>query len=84
MIRRPPRSTQSRSSAASDVYKRQLVYSVCSFEPEETIDVINKFKNIRKFALENPLPFLFNKEYFVSLPFETGMDGFFIARLKKL
>src|SRR5680860_532784 len=24
MIRRPPRSTQSRSSAASDVYKRQL------------------------------------------------------------
>src|SRR5450756_2349656 len=26
MIRRPPRSTQSRSSAASDVYKRQLLY----------------------------------------------------------
>ena len=26
MIRRPPRSTQSRSSAASDVYKRQNVY----------------------------------------------------------
>src|SRR5450756_3141635 len=25
MIRRPPRSTQSRSSAASDVYKRQIV-----------------------------------------------------------
>eukprot|EP00657_Telonema_sp_P-1_P005938 TRINITY_DN2377_c0_g1_i1.p1 TRINITY_DN2377_c0_g1~~TRINITY_DN2377_c0_g1_i1.p1 ORF type:complete len:112 (-),score=69.93 TRINITY_DN2377_c0_g1_i1:106-441(-) len=25
MIRRPPRSTQSRSSAASDVYKRQAV-----------------------------------------------------------
>ena len=30
MIRRPPRSTQSRSSAASDVYKRQL-YSSSSF-----------------------------------------------------
>src|SRR5659263_779305 len=28
MIRRPPRSTQSRSSAASDVYKRQLL-DVC-------------------------------------------------------
>src|SRR5450756_2970968 len=28
MIRRPPRSTQSRSSAASDVYKRQLGYSL--------------------------------------------------------
>ena len=27
MIRRPPRSTQSRSSAASDVYKRQLSYT---------------------------------------------------------
>src|SRR5450756_3164392 len=27
MIRRPPRSTQSRSSAASDVYKRQVVES---------------------------------------------------------
>src|SRR5450756_179948 len=26
MIRRPPRSTQSRSSAASDVYKRQGLY----------------------------------------------------------
>ena len=26
MIRRPPRSTQSRSSAASDVYKRQNYY----------------------------------------------------------
>src|SRR5450756_2651801 len=26
MIRRPPRSTQSRSSAASDVYKRQSPY----------------------------------------------------------
>eukprot|EP00657_Telonema_sp_P-1_P002590 TRINITY_DN15_c0_g1_i3.p1 TRINITY_DN15_c0_g1~~TRINITY_DN15_c0_g1_i3.p1 ORF type:complete len:123 (-),score=14.97 TRINITY_DN15_c0_g1_i3:278-646(-) len=26
MIRRPPRSTQSRSSAASDVYKRQMLY----------------------------------------------------------
>src|SRR5450756_3215837 len=28
MIRRPPRSTQSRSSAASDVYKRQAVAGV--------------------------------------------------------
>ena len=27
MIRRPPRSTLDRSSAASDVYKRQVVYS---------------------------------------------------------
>lgn len=61
-----------------------LVYSVCSFEPEETVNVIERFKDERKFALENPLPFLFNKEYFLSVPFETGMDGFFIARLRKL
>src|SRR5450756_2648647 len=28
MIRRPPRSTQSRSSAASDVYKRQVMLAL--------------------------------------------------------
>ena len=28
MIRRPPRSTQSRSSAASDVYKRQFHFFI--------------------------------------------------------
>src|SRR5680860_1891649 len=28
MIRRPPRSTQSRSSAASDVYKRQFLHLI--------------------------------------------------------
>ena len=28
MIRRPPRSTQSRSSAASDVYKRQILMPI--------------------------------------------------------
>eukprot|EP00657_Telonema_sp_P-1_P004758 TRINITY_DN2128_c0_g1_i3.p2 TRINITY_DN2128_c0_g1~~TRINITY_DN2128_c0_g1_i3.p2 ORF type:complete len:127 (-),score=19.79 TRINITY_DN2128_c0_g1_i3:945-1325(-) len=31
MIRRPPRSTQSRSSAASDVYKRQSYYNTERF-----------------------------------------------------
>ena len=61
-----------------------MVYSVCSFEPEETLQVIERFKNKRAFVLENPLPFLFNREYFLSLPYETEMDGFFIARLKKI
>src|SRR5665213_4255499 len=35
MIRRPPRSTQSRSSAASDVYKRQMFDdSVSMWDPD--------------------------------------------------
>eukprot|EP00657_Telonema_sp_P-1_P007681 TRINITY_DN27768_c0_g1_i1.p1 TRINITY_DN27768_c0_g1~~TRINITY_DN27768_c0_g1_i1.p1 ORF type:complete len:156 (-),score=28.45 TRINITY_DN27768_c0_g1_i1:52-519(-) len=33
MIRRPPRSTQSRSSAASDVYKRQTIDNPSSTDP---------------------------------------------------
>ena len=33
MIRRPPRSTQSRSSAASDVYKRQRSRCLCALSP---------------------------------------------------
>ncbi len=62
----------------------RLIYSVCSFEPEETIDIIDNLAKEKKFILENPLPFLFNKDYFMSLPHETAMDGFFIARLRKL
>lgn len=61
-----------------------MIYSVCSFEPEETIAVIERFKKEKKFILENPLPFLFNKEYFLSLPHETGADGFFITKMKKI
>src|SRR5450756_2299875 len=33
MIRRPPRSTRSRSSAASDVYKRQITMSTVGLVP---------------------------------------------------
>ena len=49
MIRRPPRSTQSRSSAASDVYKRQI---------EALNDVVNltsKLTNSQK-ILPDKLP----------------------------
>ena len=33
MIRRPPRSTLDRSSAASDVYKRQVLQTYADFDP---------------------------------------------------
>lgn len=62
----------------------RMVYSVCSFEPEETMDVIDNLAKDKKFVLENPLPFRFNKDCFISLPHETAMDGFFIARIRKL
>jgi 16S rRNA (cytosine967-C5)-methyltransferase len=61
-----------------------VVYSVCSFEPEETTDVIRNLAKDKNFVLENPLPFLFNKDCFLSLPHETALDGFFIARIRKL
>lgn len=61
----------------------KLVYSVCSFESEETVDLITKFAGERECVVENPLPFLFDKKYFISLPHETDMDGFFIAALIK-
>ncbi len=62
----------------------EMVYSVCSFEPEETLAVIDNLAKEKKLTLEKPLPFLFNKDYFLSLPHVTDMDGFFIARMKKL
>jgi 16S rRNA (cytosine967-C5)-methyltransferase len=62
----------------------RMVYSVCSFEAEETVEVLERFSKERAFLLENTLPFRSDKEYFLSLPQETGMDGFFMARLKKI
>lgn len=62
----------------------EMVYSVCSFEPEETLTLIDNLAKEKKLTLEKPLPFLFNKDYFLSLPHVTAMDGFFIARMKKL
>src|SRR5450756_2416748 len=40
MIRRPPRSTQSRSSAASDVYKRQLQDFTCHIGKGEFVFLV--------------------------------------------
>src|SRR5450756_3246407 len=41
MIRRPPRSTQSRSSAASDVYKRQVLLVLGVLDLNEAINYVN-------------------------------------------
>src|SRR5680860_1918442 len=41
MIRRPPRSTQSRSSAASDVYKRQHPYYTPNYRIENGITILD-------------------------------------------
>src|SRR5680860_386041 len=46
MIRRPPRSTQSRSSAASDVYKRQILCCIdCIIHLTKKIPRIQNLKN---------------------------------------
>ena len=44
MIRRPPRSTQSRSSAASDVYKRQCTHEVLLDLPCLNFNVNNQIR----------------------------------------
>ena len=50
MIRRPPRSTQSRSSAASDVYKRQLYDA----EDEEDLTRLENIKELGSVATNFP------------------------------
>ncbi|CZT61231.1 hypothetical protein CDFC105_104129 [Clostridioides difficile] len=44
MIRRPPRSTQSRSSAASDVYKRQGLEALLLAKDKDTNEIIDTKK----------------------------------------
>eukprot|EP00826_Nyctotherus_ovalis_P059753 TRINITY_DN8339_c0_g1_i1.p1 TRINITY_DN8339_c0_g1~~TRINITY_DN8339_c0_g1_i1.p1 ORF type:complete len:320 (+),score=97.09 TRINITY_DN8339_c0_g1_i1:27-962(+) len=48
MIRRPPRSTQSRSSAASDVYKRQIIYMLKGRLPWQGITAESKMEKHAK------------------------------------
>ena len=60
MIRRPPRSTQSRSSAASDVYKRQVSYMGQTYANNEAAFQAQKTLSAREqrkfciFRMHNP------------------------------
>lgn len=53
----------------------QIVYSVCSFEEEETEDVVRRAESELGLRL---------RESFISIPEEYEMDGFFAAILEKL
>ena len=53
----------------------ELVYSVCSFEPEETLEVSEKFLAAQdNFTIENHL-YLY--------PHRNQTDGFFIAKFRR-
>ncbi|MDA8194524.1 MAG: 16S rRNA (cytosine(967)-C(5))-methyltransferase RsmB [Thermaerobacter sp.] len=69
-----------------------IVYSACSIEPEETVEVISEALNRRpdlgREPLESFLPHpdlrgAVVDDMFLSLPGQFDMDGFFICRLKK-
>ena len=73
-----------------------LVYATCSLEPEENEEVVEKFlKNHPEFELENPKEILLKKcppkieeliegNFLKTYPHKHDLDGFFVARLKKL
>jgi 16S rRNA (cytosine967-C5)-methyltransferase len=70
-----------------------LVYAVCSVEPEENEAVIKKFMNQNPaFELDQDpgiLPQSFcsrieNKPFIRTYPYYKNMDGFFMARLKRI
>ena len=62
MIRRPPRSTLDRSSAASDVYKRQLLeeapggmYDICeALTKEQTADLLERLEQTTPVPVHPP------------------------------
>ena len=52
MIRRPPRSTLDRSSAASDVYKRQILYDALSIGTKNYLDLASEIMRNAELAIE--------------------------------
>ena len=61
----------------------RLIYSVCSFEPEETLDVVDEIKRTGALVPDKALPGVSDDAFFLSLPHKTGLDGFFIASFTK-
>ena len=72
MIRRPPRSTRKESSAASDVYKRQLQDIIAILGMDELSDedkqTVSRARKIQKF---------FSQPFFVAEQF-TGTPGRYV------
>ena len=66
-----------------------LVYSVCSFEPEETIEVVERFlAQNPAFVLESvggrvPDEVVDDQGFLRVLPHRHGCDGAFAARFRK-
>jgi len=70
----------------------RLVYSVCSVEPEEGEQVVQRFlEGHAAFRLEDPAPYLpagcaeliRSPGYLCTSPLKGGLDGFFAARLTR-
>ena len=51
MIRRPPRSTRKESSAASDVYKRQVELGPITGMAEAIVDLVATGKTLKELSL---------------------------------
>lgn len=82
-------------SNVSQLVKRggSLVYSVCSFEPEETFAVVENFLSQNtEFVIDSEIQklphfvkaMMTEKGYFISMPHRQDMDGFFAVRFRRL
>eukprot|EP01017_Pseudomicrothorax_dubius_P023309 TRINITY_DN24967_c0_g1_i1.p1 TRINITY_DN24967_c0_g1~~TRINITY_DN24967_c0_g1_i1.p1 ORF type:complete len:192 (+),score=28.63 TRINITY_DN24967_c0_g1_i1:9-584(+) len=73
MIRRPPRSTQSRSSAASDVYKRQAAFQMSAGMLFK--GAISRFYPVQNCDVINPDPKTYNSSEFIGIHLDIFRDA---------